>query len=169
MTINVPTFFKECTNERLLVLTWFVLHIGRQWPETREKKKLQYMDMKGKVKSSTETWIKFGFYPEDIRTIIRSSVEPNKLIEAAGINEHLMITELSGQDTLVQMRSSQDSYEYELKDQHLIELVCYLSGCLNGNLIREGLPTKYYMIDRAVRKRFNWHPKWGEGEALTND
>lgn len=147
MILKVPNFMKDVTNQNIVVLSWFMLQLQRAYPDIRIRSK-------GNV-----THAEFGFYPEDVRSILRHKGYGHNLLakEPSIERNQLMIGEYSDNDTVVSMRIPGQKADYNITDQKCIELVCYLSGCLNRNLIEPDQKfVKYFKIDSAIKNNFRW-------------
>lgn len=144
MKISVPYYMKDVTNQNLLVLAWLMQTLGKTYPSSKSKLK------------NNRSYIEFGFHPSDIRTILQFKGNAHTLLEKEhGISKELAIGEYSGSETIVKLRATLKKHECTITDQKAIELMCYLSGCLNRNLLEPDLPpVKYFNLDRTIREWF---------------
>ena len=168
MILTVPSYAKDCTNQNLLVLMWLMKRLSLNYPDIRYKDNSEYKK-DNPYRRVVKYFSKFGFYPKDIRIILQSKADLNKIIKEQGLSEHMWSAELTGYDSIVEMRLTKESIKVELTDQKCIELICYLSGCLNNNLIEEDKPMKYFTLDSAVKGYFSWQAGWNEDEDEEDD
>ena len=145
MTIIVPAYAHRCTNQNVLVLLWLMRKLGGLYPD-----ELKYVE-------KATRFIEFGFYPKDLHMILQSGRDPWREVADAGLDDNITIGELTMHDSTVRMRNTQATYKAEITDPRCIELVCYLSGCLNNNLIEEEKPVHYFMLESALKKHFVYH------------
>ena len=145
MILSVPAYAHRCTNQNVLVLLWLMRKLGKRYPDLREKV------------PGFKTFIEFGFYPKDLHMILQSARDPWREIADAGLDDNITIGELTMYDSTVRMRNTQASYKAEITNPRCIELICYLSGCLNNNLIEEEKPVKYFMLEGSLKKHFVYY------------
>jgi hypothetical protein len=155
MQLTVPNWAAACKNENLLVLIWFMKRLARLYPDTKEIRSGELVP--GEMyRRQKKYFSKFGFYPQDINNILQTKLKANKLIEREGLLDYIDLAELTGYTTMVTMQLTHTSTEVEIRDQKCIEIVCYLTGCLNRNLIEDERPQHFYNLDTSVKGRFNW-------------
>ena len=125
MILSVPAYAHRCTNQNVLVLLWLLRKLAKRYPEIKGRSGMG------------DNWVEFGFYPKDLHMILQSARDSWREIADAGLEEQITIGELTMHDTLVRAKNTQATFKAEITDLRCIELVCYLSGCLNNNLIEE--------------------------------
>jgi len=144
MTITVYDWAKDVEDQNLLILLWFIRKVGLHNKDAR------YIDKKTRKK-----FLRLGFYPDDISTILRSKSNGNDIAKKNRVEDHVRFGYYHGNETVVEMDLGHTA-DVEITDQSNIEMFCYLSGCLNNNLIEHQRPPKFFHIGKAVRSRFRW-------------
>ena len=152
MKILVPSYAYKVTNQNVLVLLWLMKKLGKLYPTLKKSKKILYP-------KKHMTFIEFGFYPHDLHMILQSARDSFREIDDAGLTEFVSIGQLTMHDSVVRMRNTQASFKAEITDQRCIELICYLSGCLNNNLIETEKPAHYFCLEKAIKNHFVYYGK----------
>ena len=152
MKIKVPAYAHNCTNQNVLVLLWLMRKLGKMYPDLKKSQKIRYP-------RKHKTFVEFGFYPKDLHMILQSARDSFREIDEAGLTDQVTVGQLSMYDSVVRMRNTQASCTKELTNKRCIELVCYLSGCLNNNLIESEKPVHHFILEDAIRKRFVYYGK----------
>ena len=166
MKLRVPIWAADVENDNILVLLWFMKRIALKYPETKEKKSEK---PEGDRIRRVTYHSCYNFYPSDIRAILQTKLDFFKQFKKAGIENYIELGLLTSESILVKMQLQQETIDLEISDPLCIELVCYLSGCLNSNLIETNKPVRHFMLDRAVRKRWNWQEGRYEKKKTKSD
>ncbi len=152
MKILVPGYAHKVTNQNILVLLWLMRKLAKLYPDIKKTEKIKYP-------RKHMTFIEFGFYPHDLHMILQCARDSFREIDDAGLTEYVSIGQLTMHDSVVRMRQIQASYAAEITDQRCIELICYLSGCLNNNLIETKKPVQHFCLEKAIKNHFVYYGK----------
>lgn len=150
MKVKIPYWAEEVKDENWIVLFWFLRSLSICYPPYLGKPK------KDKKQKQIRPRAEYHLLPKDFNTIIGSRAKVHTKIEAwPNVHKNFKVGLISGNQTRCTMLTWYDVYEVELKEQRSKDMVLYLSGCLNHNLVTEE-PRTDFQINSAVKGHFQW-------------
>ena len=151
MKVKIPHWAEEVKDENWIVLFWFLRSLTICYPPYLKKDPNKDRRQR-KLRPSAE----YHLLPKDFNTIVGSRKKPHAIIEQwPNVYKNFRIGLISGNQTRCTMYTWYDTYEVELKEQRAKDLVLYLSGCLNHNLVTEE-PRTDFQINSAIKGHFKW-------------
>ena len=155
MKIKVPHWAEDIDRQEYLVLFWFLRSLTQCYPPNLGHKK-------GQKKFKPV----YDIYKKDIHVMLGTYVEIRKsLYQWPEVEANLEMGHLSNQRYRFILNQHRTYVEKEITDRRCEDMILYLSGCLNHNLVESkmGMKTEFGLND-ALRDRFkvddtnlNWY------------
>tara|TARA_R110001606_G_scaffold6446_1_gene28962 strand:- start:1102 stop:1590 length:489 start_codon:yes stop_codon:yes gene_type:complete len=148
MKIKIPYWAEEVKDENWIVLFWFLRSLTICYPPYKKR------DKAGRRRGGGVNAV-YHILPSDFNTIVGSRKGPHSVIaQWPTVAENFSVGLLADNHRCT-MNSWYDVYEVELKEQRSKDLVLYLSGCLNNNLVTDE-PRTSFAINTAIKGHFQW-------------
>tara|TARA_R110000744_G_C19245599_1_gene549710 strand:+ start:237 stop:734 length:498 start_codon:yes stop_codon:yes gene_type:complete len=150
MKVKIPWWAEEVKDENWIVLFWFLRSLTVCYPPYIIAKKA------GTFKSTKKLEATYQFLPRDINTMLATRASLHKKIATwPTVAENFTLGLISNQITRCTLKTWALTHTVELKEQRSKDMVMYLSGCLNHNLIAD-TPRTDYQINTALSGHFQW-------------
>lgn len=159
MKLSIPKWATGIDDDNVAVMLWFLRRLSVFWP-------------KGKKTYTTMSGYSFCIKHEDVELMVKDKFPILKLYKYQSIKDNLTVADV-GTGYLFQYKQARNTTVYELKERRAQEIVIYLLGCLNHNLIEPEKPKgeiSYVLNDKLINRRFtvgDWakSPYEDEGEG----
>jgi hypothetical protein len=153
MKVKIPYWAEEVKEENWIVLFWFLRSLTICYPIDL------IQNQKGRPRGGTNATRKGASYnilPTDFNTIVGTRKGIHRKIDSwPTVAENFSLGMISNENYRCTLKSWYDMKEVELKEQRSKDLVLYLSGCLNHNLVTD-LPRTQFQINTALKGHFKW-------------
>jgi hypothetical protein len=146
MKVKIPEWAVECNDENWIVLFWFLRSLTQAYPP--------YLN-RDRTKKGTPSFI-YSMLATDFNTLIGSRHDHHRKIQSWPLmNKNFKLGQVSNNDYSCRMFSWHCTVTKELHTRRAKDLVLYLSGCLNNNVISEE-PRTAHAINTALKGHFSW-------------
>jgi hypothetical protein len=161
MEITIPRWAKDVKDENWLVLFWFTRNLTVCYPPYAEATRTGIRHENDKKKLVAQ----YHMLPTDLTTIVGQMGRLQKTIaEWPEVAKNFQLGLLTNESTRITLRTWKLSSKVTIKTQRAKDLVLYLSGCLNRNIMTDEPRTDFH-INYAVSGRFRYT---GKNEAEDN-
>ena len=146
MKVKIPEWAVECNDENWIVLFWFLRSLTISYPPYNNKQP-------GDIKRPDFI---YAMLATDFNTLTGSRIDHHiKIATWPLMKNQFKLGIVSNNDYSCRMVTWHKTVTKELKTRRAKDLVLYLSGCLNNNIISEEPRTTFYM-NSAVKGHFAW-------------
>ena len=156
MKVKVPAWAHNVDKEQYLVLFWMLRTLSQLYPPNSKAERKN---------RNVRNRAVYDIHKKDIHIMLgRYHGIRKELYSWSEVEPNLEFGDLTNEKYRFMMDSWRAYHEVELQDQRSIEMVIYLSGCLNANLIEpaSGIRTEFGLND-SLRDRFrldDMNPNW---------
>ena len=149
MKVKIPIWAEEVKEENWIVLFWFLRSLTICYPPYIKR------DKAGRRRGGGINAV-YHILPKDFHTIVGSRKVPHRKIASwPTVAENFSVGLISDENYRCTLKHWYDMKEVELKEQRSKDLVLYLSGCLNHNLVTDE-PRTNFQINTALKGHFQW-------------
>lgn len=146
MKVKIPEWAIECNDENWIVLFWFLRSLTISYPPYKTRQ----------PGDSKRPDFVYSMLATDFNTLTGSRMDHHKKIESWPLmKKQFKLGIVSNNDYSCRMSTWHHTVTKELKTRRAKDLVLYLSGCMNNNIISETPRTTFYM-NSAVKGHFAW-------------
>ena len=151
MKVKIPIWAEEVKDENWIVFFWFLRSLTICYPPYGRKE-----DRKELLKRRRRPEAIYGMLPKDVHTILGTRALLHQTIESwPNVAKNFTLGNISNETTRCTMKTWALSHTVELKERRSKDMILYLSGCLNQNLLTD-LPRTNYQITTALKGHFQW-------------
>ena len=140
MELNIPRWATDEYDDNTIVLLWFLRKIAQKWPLTS-------------LDRYHNKHFSFCINKEDVETILQTKYPVQKLYRYSSIKQALTVID-TGDGYTFQFKSAFKAHMVEISSQRAEEIVIYLLGCLNHNLMEDSKEYNYTLTDKIIRRRW---------------
>lgn len=147
MIIPIPNWAKDVEDEGTIVLLWLLRHLASTYPLTKKEIRL------GQVNA-------FNLVQTDVETILgmQERVIVDYLYDIPCIKENLSVANI-GSGFVFQFKRYNKVVNKEINSRKYIEIMLYLLGATNNNLIDKGfIRSEYMQTQRNITHRWPFGP-----------
>lgn len=160
MKVKIPIWAKEVKDENWIVFFWFLRSLTICYPpygrkEDRVRKEYSGLSNRSIRRRERPVAI-YHMLPKDVHTILGTRALLHEAIESwPDVAENFTLGIISNQSTRCTLKTWSNFHTVDLKKRRSKDMIIYLSGCLNHNLITDE-PRTEFQINTALKGHFAW-------------
>ena len=152
MKVKIPIWAEEVKDENWIVFFWFLRSLTICYPPHGRKADKKVYQLRKRRKPDAI----YNMLPKDVHTILGTRALLHETIKSwPNVAENFTLGMVSNETTTCRMKTWSHSHTVEVKERRSKDMILYLSGCLNQNLLTD-LPRTNYQITTALKGHFQW-------------